>query len=222
MSDKDYFEQITLALDVYSSFDHFLLTGDFNIEEEENCLKDFLYEHNAINLVKEKTCFKSIDNPSCIDLFITNSHRCYQNTITISTGLSDFHKMVVTVMKNTIPKAKPKIIQYRDYKSFIEINFRIELKERLQNEIIKDYSKFENIFLEILNKHAPPKKKVFRANHKPYMTKTLRKAIMRRSALENRYHKNKSIETFTTYKKHRNYTNRLMKKEKRIILKIYI
>ena len=48
------------------------------------------------NLVKDKTCFKSIDNPSCIDLFLTNSFQSFQKTTTVSTGLSDFHKMIVT------------------------------------------------------------------------------------------------------------------------------
>ena len=215
MSDEDYFEQISLALDVYSSYDKFLLAGDFNIEEEESPLRDFLYEHNAKNLVKQKTCFKNIDNPSCIDLCITNCHRCFQNTTTLSTGLSDFHKMVITVMKKSIPKDEPKIIQYRDYKNFVENNFRIELKEKLQNTFIDNYNKFENIFLEVLNKHAPPKKKIFRANHKPYMTKSLRKAIMRRSALENKYYRNKSEETYKAYKKQRNFTNKLLKKEKK-------
>ena len=215
LSDADYFEQISLALDVYSNYDKFLLAGDFNIEEEESCLNDFLHEHNAMSIVKQHTCFKNIDNPSCIDLFITNCYRSFQNTITVSTGLSDFHKMIVTVMKTTIPKSKPKIIQYRDYKSYSEIKFSDELKERLQNEIINDYDKFEDVFLEILNKHAPPKKKVFRANHKPYMTKALRKAIMKRSELENKYYREKSSDAFNVFKKHKNYTNKLIKKEKR-------
>ena len=215
LNDEDFFEQINLALDVYGNYDKFLLAGDFNIEEEESCLRDFLYEHNARNLVKQKTCYKNIDNPSCIDLFITNCNQCFQNTTAVCTGLSDFHKMIITVMKNEIPKDQPKIVQYRDYKKFVEKDFRIELKEKLQCEVINNYTKFEEIFIEVLNKHAPPKKKVFRANHKPYMTKKLRKAIMRRSALENKYYKKKSIDTYMAYKKQRNFTSKLMKKEKK-------
>ena len=215
LGDKDYFEQVGLALDVYSNYEKFLLAGDFNVEEEESCLREFLYEYNAKNLVKEKTCFKSIDNPSCIDLFLTNSYQNFQNTTTVATGLSDFHKMAVTVMKTTFPKAKPKVIQYRDYKNFVLENVRMELRIRLQNEVIDNYAKFEEIFLEILDKHAPLKKKVLRANDKPYMTKTLRKAIMRRSALQNRYYRDRLPETKKAYKKQRNYTNKLLKKEKK-------
>ena len=50
------------------------------------------------------------------------------------------------------------------------------------------------------------------------MTKQLRKAIMKRSRLENKYYKSKCLEDKTSFKKQRNYCNRLYKKEKRKIL----
>ena len=49
---------------------------------------------------------------------------------------------------------------------------------------MENYTKFEKIFLEGLDKHAPLKKKIMRADNKPYMSKTLRKAIMRKPALK--------------------------------------
>ena len=213
LSDKEYFEQKGLTLGVYSNYEKFLLAGDFNVEERELFVREFLYEYNAKNLVKQNTCFKNIGNPSCIDIFLTNCCQSFQNTTAISTGLSDFHKMVVTVMKTAFPKAKPKVIQYRDYKNFVLGNFREELRSKIQN--VDNYSTFEDIFLDVLSKHAPIKKKILRANDKPYMTKALRKAIMRRSALENKYNRDRSAETGKAYRKQRNYTNKLMKKEKK-------
>ena len=41
--------------------------------------------------------------------------------------------------------------------------------------------------MKTLDEHAPIKQKVVRANDKPYMTKALRKAIMLRSSLKNKY-----------------------------------
>ena len=58
-----------------------MLVGDFNAEESEPCLSQFLYEYNAKNIVKESTCFKNVLNASCIDLFIANSPMSFQNTI---------------------------------------------------------------------------------------------------------------------------------------------
>ena len=190
LGDDDYFEQVGLALDVYNGYEKFLLAGDFNIEEENTPLAEFLYERGARNLVKEATCFKNPENPSCIDLFLTNSNRSFQGTTTVTTGLSDFHKMAVTVMKTTFPKAEPKVIQYRDYKNFNLQNFRQELRHTISlGGLINTYEMFEDIFMRILNNHAPQKSKVLRANDKPFMTKALRKAIMRRSALKNKFYK---------------------------------
>ena len=58
-SDQYFFENIGKALDKYSKhYDKFMLVGDFNAEESESCLSQFLYEYNAKNIVKENTCFK--------------------------------------------------------------------------------------------------------------------------------------------------------------------
>ena len=88
LSPDDYFEQLTLALDVYSNYDKFLLAGDLNIEADDSRMKEFLFEHNARNLVNEMICFKSMDNPSCIDLFF------YQLFSEFSTYHSDKHRSV--------------------------------------------------------------------------------------------------------------------------------
>ena len=43
------------------------------------------------------------------------------------------------------------------------------------------------MFLQILNEHAPIKSKLLCTNHASYISKLLRKAIMKRSYLENPY-----------------------------------
>ena len=174
----DFLEQMTFALDTYSTYERILLAGDFNIDKEEEKLQDFLFERNLKNLVKEDTCFKSINNPSCIDLFLTNSAPSFQHTTTMTTGLSDFHKMVVTVMKTTFPKVQPKIVYYRDYKNFDLYAFRTDLRTQLSKINEKDYYHFELIFLKVLEEQAPMKQKVLRANDKPYMTKQLPNQVL--------------------------------------------
>ena len=113
-------------------------------------------------------------------------------------------------MKTTYAKAQPKIIYYRDYKNFDVYNFRTELREELNKIVDKDYYHFELTFLRVLEKHAPMKKKVVRANDKPYMIK----AIMRRSALKTRFFRNRTDENLTAFKKQKNYTRRLAKRER--------
>ena len=58
----------------------------------EVCLDSFLYQHEFKNLVKEKSCFKNVSNPSCVNIFLTNNALSFQHAETVPTGLSDFHK----------------------------------------------------------------------------------------------------------------------------------
>ena len=63
-NDLYFFDNLDKALDIYSCYEKVLLIGDFNAEVNEPLVDSFLYEHDLDNLVKEKTGFKNIDNPS--------------------------------------------------------------------------------------------------------------------------------------------------------------
>ena len=78
----------------------------------------------------------------------------------------------------------------------------------------KDIEFFKNIFLIVLNKHAPIKTKYSRANHPPFVTKELSKAIMLRSNLWNQYLKCKSEGARTRFKVQRNLCVTLLRKAK--------
>ena len=113
------------GLDHYmGNYDNILLLGDFNSEFSEPCLNRFCDIYNLKNLVKEPTCYKNPGNPSSIDFFLTNRPRTFQCTTTIEAGISDFYKLVVTVLKTFCKKRRPKIIHYRNYKNFENGNFR--------------------------------------------------------------------------------------------------
>ena len=75
------------------------------------------------------------------------------------------------------------------------------MKITIKNEAIECYSEFEEVFVDILNEHTPFKKKFLRVNYAPYMTKRLRKAIVKRSELKSKYLKFKTQESFKSYKK---------------------
>ena len=49
--------------------------------------------------------------------------------------------------------------------------------------------------------HAPLKKKLLRANHSQYVTKAMRKAVMRRTNVEKIYFKKQTKESLKAYKK---------------------
>ena len=49
--------------------------------------------------MKEPTCFKSLENPTCIDLILRNQPKYFQNSNVFETELSDFHKLTFPVLK---------------------------------------------------------------------------------------------------------------------------
>ena len=81
--------------------------------------------------------------------------------------------------------------------------------------MINNYSSVENVFIDALNKHALINKKFIRVNHAPYVTKTLRKAIMKRSQWKKIYFKKRTQEFFKKYKKQNDYYSRLYKQKER-------
>ena len=213
---KYFYTEVGKVLDTHSkTYDNIVLVGDFNEKESESNTKSFLEEHNLKNLVKEPTCYKNPQNPSCIDWILTNKSRYFKNTTTIDFGLSDFHKMILTSFRFQYKPGAPKITYYRSYKHFDKQKFKDELQIAMNEGMVNNYEEFETKFIEVLEKHAPLKKKTLRANNAPYMTKNLRKAMMKRTELATRYNKTRNIEDYHNFRKQRNFVNRLYKKERK-------
>ena len=211
-----FYTEVGKALDIHTNnYDNLLLIGDFNEKESESHTLNFLETYNLKNLVKEPTCYKNPQNPSCIDWILTNRSSYFKNTKAIDIGLSDFHKMILTSFRFQYEPGAPKVKYYRAYKHFNEQIFKSELQIALNGEGIQTYDQFEKKFMEVLEKHAPLKKKTLRANDAPYMTKTLRKAMMKRTELANKYNKSKNMQDYNNFRKHKNYVNRLYKKERK-------
>ena len=79
----------------------------------------------------------------------------------------------MVVLKCTYIKQKPREITYRDYKNFDQNKFKEQLRRSsLADNKISAYFDFERIFLQILDTHAPFKKKIVRANQAAFVTKT--------------------------------------------------
>ena len=168
-------------------------------------MKTFCQAYGLKNLIKEPTCYKNTNNPSSIDVILTNRPNRFHNPMTIETGLSDHHKMVLTVLKTYFKKIEPTIITIRDYKRFNDNFFRRDLIHNLDkiDKPLMIYEDFKQVFVSVLDVHAPIKERGVRGNNAPFMNKTLSKAFMHRSRLKNNCNKN------PTEKKNRKYYNNL-------------
>ena len=127
------------------------------------------------------------------------------------------HKLTFTVFKMFYAKQKPKIIKYRDYKNFNKTTFRMDLLKELclSNLQNGDFDGFKYIVNNLLDSHAPMKEKYIRRNQAPFMNKSVRKAIMVRTKLPNKFRKGNSLINELEHKKQRNFCTTLIKKTKR-------
>ena len=124
----DHLHCIGRGIDFYSSkYDNFIVLGDLKSEISNSFLEQFCASYNLKSLIKEPACFKSVDNPSCMDLILTNHPKCFQNSGIYETGIFDFHTLTFTVLKTYFQKAKTRIIKYRDYRHFDSSELRNEL-----------------------------------------------------------------------------------------------
>ena len=72
-----------------------------NVSIDDPHMESLCESYRFKSLIKDPTCFKNPESPSSIDLILTNNPYSFQNSWVIETGLSDFHKMIVSVMKTT-------------------------------------------------------------------------------------------------------------------------
>ena len=132
----------------------------------------------------------------------------------LKTGISDHHKMIMTIFRSTFAKGKPKTFYSHCYKKFNLEQFQMELKEKLDGISINSFDIFLEEFGTRLNKFAPLKEKKIRFNNGIYMTKSLKKVIKLRSQLKRKFNKNKSEENSKKYKQQKNYCVKLLRETK--------
>ena len=154
-------------------------------------------------LLKQPTYFKNLENPTRIDHILTNHPKRFHSSSVFETGLSEFHKLTLTVLKVFNTKREPKIIQYRDYNHFDNASFRADLLQELSHQNVQpgEFQKFKYISSKVLNIHAPLKEKHARCNQSPFMNKQIRRAIITRTCLLDKYRKDNSAGNLLAYKR---------------------
>ena len=189
----------------------FLLVTPCLVVAAQSCM-----EWTPIKKKKEPTCYKNPYNPSYIDLFLTNRPRTFQCTTTIETGISDFHKLVVTASKISIRSKGLKafitgIIRILRATAFSKNDWSLILQMLL-------YQNLMALCYLFLTSMLQKKKKYLRSNNCNFkeLAKVLRKAIMNRSKqLRNKFLKTTNEESKRRLNRQRNFCVTLLRKTKR-------
>ena len=101
-SNKDgFFKELNKSQsNITGQYENVLVVGDFNMDildkkkDSKNYLPDLCDTFLLSNLIPEVTCVK----PS-VDLMVTNRPTRFHNTSLIETGLSDCHKLVLSLFR---------------------------------------------------------------------------------------------------------------------------
>jgi len=214
-----FIEKLSKSVDqILDSYENLIILGDININSFDKSASKFRHlgtfcdTYGMTNLVKEPTCFQS-ETPTSIDVILTNKPRSFMHTKSIVNGLSDFHSLIMTMLKAQVSKLDPVQINYRNFKDFDEIAFKLELSQSLNaidfDQDTNDYNKFLAIFQGSLERHAPMKSKTLRGNDAPFMTNALRREIKHRSRLRNIARKENTGEAKRAYCSQRNKCTKL-------------
>ena len=115
---------------------------------------------------------KSATSQSSLDVTLTNRPRSFHKTAAITTGLCDYHKMIITAFRSSYTREAPQNIIYGNYKNFNDQDFLNDLGTNLRLEeqasTCISFDKLTKTFKESTDKHAP--QKGFGSNQTTFMT----------------------------------------------------
>ena len=205
----------TLIDRMLSITDMIIIMGDTNIDILKNdsrcsALKDLLNGCNLQTIVKEPTCFKA--TPSLIDHIYVNKPRRFISHINYDCGLSDYHHLVCMATKMSVPHLKPRIKLYRSFKKFNQESFISDLNSvpfqvaNIFDDIDDSYWAFSHLLTNVIDGHAPKKKKLIKHSDAPFMNKELRQAMYRKRLAHNKAKKDRhNSAKWNDYRSKRNF-----------------
>jgi hypothetical protein len=213
---KLYFEKT--CEEVLEKYENVIITGDLNFNMlKDNLLAQICPTYNLTNIIKEPTCFKS-NNATLIDVMLVTKRRKFLKGFSFDTGISDFHNLIGGVLKQHAPIPLKKKVTYRKLEEidYDKVNQELNMMNLFDNIMENDANDAFNILhkslTELLDKHAPRKSKIVRKNDFHCMSKRLKKAILVRNQMRNKFFKYRTNNHLAQYRKHRN-TVTLIKRE---------
>ena len=174
--------------------------------------------HNLDQLIQSPTRITS-NSSTLIDLLFCNNVQRIVDHGVIPLTLSD-NSMIFCVMTSGMKKAPGRIVERRAFKYYSKDNFIRDLKDvnwkliQEENNIDSAVSKWDILFTNVADQHAPLKKSRISGLHTPWLTSELiqlmhKRDYSHRKALKTNFHQH-----WTSYKRIKNIVNKEIKKSK--------
>ena len=186
-----------------------LLSQSFDHKAEH--LKFITETYQYIQLIDQPTRITS-STRTLIDHIFTNKPNIIMNHGILHVGISD-HSLIYATHKHNTLKADPKIIESRQFKNFDSDAFIEDIKETpfhfasLMDDPNEMWDVWKSLLLEVINKHAPMRKRKVKSKFSPWITAELRRKMRKLDFLKNQAVKQNSHQAWNDYKKARNEVN---------------
>ena len=83
-----HLECLNSFFDEYSNkYENYIFIDGFNVNTSNSSMKIFYSLNGLKNLIKEVTCYKNSEKPTCINLILTNQPTLFQRGTVLETGL---------------------------------------------------------------------------------------------------------------------------------------
>lgn len=204
---KQFFEKT--CEEIFEKYDHVIIIGDLNCNMlHNNILAQICPSLNLTNIINEPTCYKS-NNPTLIDVMLVTKRRKFLKGFSFNVGISDFHNLIGGVLKQHAPIPPKKTICYRklndiDYEKVNQELLLMDLENLIVDNANESFNNLHQTLLDMLDRHAPKKRKIIRKNDFHCMSKKLKKAILVRNQMRNKFFKYRTDHYLAQYRKHRN------------------
>ena len=224
-----YGEIVEILAFLSAKYKHVLLLGDYNINQLTTDTPSYKYFKNTIlepllltQLIKEPTRITRTSS-TLLDLLLVNSPDNVKCTGVVDIpGISD-HCFIYCAYALKKDKFIPKIIRRRDFRNFVEEDFKRDMEtapwgniySMEEMDIDNQATIIENIFQDVINKHAPFRnvkvKKPIRAS---WLSDDIIKIMDKRDKYKNKYNLYKSPLIYDTYKELKNKVNHMIREAK--------
>ena len=212
-----------------TKYEHSILMGDLNIDQLKKDKPAYRYLENSFiqplqltQLITDPTWITK-DRESLIDLMMVTSAESVKTS-----GVADFlglnqHCIIYMAYGIKRTKNKPQYIMRRDYRNFNETDFCNDMEKAPwgniysceENEIDQQVTIIENIYTEIIDKHAPMRRiKIRKPAPTQWINDEIIQAMDQRDKYKAKFNKYKDPFILETYKTLKNHVNYLVRKAK--------
>ena len=161
-------------------------------------------------LIKERTRVNTKSQTFIIDVFITNKEDNISHSGVYTLSISD-HNLIYAIRETGLPRGQPKFIQ----------NFLTDLKNaswsviKCRMEMNGAWNAWKNIFLNIVDKHAPRR---VRNKPAPWLNSQLKEEMYERDWLKKKAPETQRPDVWKAYKTTKLTVNKKVKKDKEGLL----